>query len=59
MKHCLDCKQPAAWIRHTQFAGDHPFCDEHARVEADFGVSDSTKDWTQVGVAAQDSKEKT
>lgn len=42
------CKQPVAWIRHTQFAGSHPFCAEHAKEERDFLVSDSTKDWEQV-----------
>lgn len=24
---CLECGQPATWVRSTQFAGNHPFCD--------------------------------
>lgn len=34
------CGRPATWVRHTQFAGSHPFCSEHARQEADFGEGD-------------------
>jgi hypothetical protein len=34
---CLDCDRPATWVRRTQFSGDHPFCEEHARQEQDFG----------------------
>ena len=37
---CLDCDQPAIWVRRTQFSGDHPFCDEHARKEKNFGKED-------------------
>lgn len=37
---CLMCDKPIEWIRHTQFAGSHPFCDEHARMEKDFGKND-------------------
>jgi len=37
---CLECTQPATWVRHTQFSGDHPFCEEHARQEKDFGQED-------------------
>jgi hypothetical protein len=33
---CVECDQPATWIRSTQFAGDHPYCDHHARLEPDF-----------------------
>jgi hypothetical protein len=45
---CIDCHGIATWIRHTQFAGDHPFCDSHARIQPDFGNCDSTKDWEQL-----------
>ena len=45
---CLECSDPAAWIRHTQFAGDHPYCDKHARQEKDFGEDDSYTYWTEV-----------
>lgn len=36
---CLECGQPAAWLRNTQFAGEHYFCTTHAEQESDFGVS--------------------
>jgi hypothetical protein len=37
-----ECGKPATWVRHTQFAGSHPFCAEHAKMEEDFGQSDSS-----------------
>lgn len=37
-----------SWIRHTQFAGDHPFCEEHARQEKDFGERSSYVVWERV-----------
>ncbi len=40
------CDEPAVWIRHTQFAGDHPFCEDHAKMEEDFGVNDSYAYWS-------------
>ena len=40
IKHCSLCEQPATWIRYTQFAGDHPFCDKHAELESDFNDGD-------------------
>lgn len=45
---CLICDKPAEWIRGTQFAGDHPFCDEHAKQEKGFGVNDSYEYWYEV-----------
>ena len=33
---CDLCEIPVAWIRRTQFAGDHFFCDYHATKEEDF-----------------------
>jgi hypothetical protein len=39
---CDVCDQPAVWVRRTQFAGNHPFCDRHARAEADFGQEDDS-----------------
>lgn len=36
------CTARVRWYRSTQFAGDHPFCDAHARQEKDFGVLDET-----------------
>ena len=45
---CLMCNKPADWIRSTQFAGDHPFCDEHARQEQGFGENDSYEYWYKI-----------
>lgn len=45
---CLLCDKPAEWIRSTQFAGDHPFCDEHAKEQKDFGIEDSYEYWYKV-----------
>lgn len=47
MQECLKCKNEATWIRHTQFAGSHPFCKEHAKKEEDFGECDSYTCWTK------------
>jgi hypothetical protein len=43
---CLVCGAPAEWTRHTQFAGNHPYCEEHAKKEDDFGEDDSYTFWT-------------
>lgn len=45
---CLMCDKPAEWIRSTQFAGDHPFCNEHARQEKGFGTEDSYEYWYEI-----------
>ena len=45
---CLECDEPASWIRHTQFAGNHPYCDKHARQEKDFGENDSYTFWEEL-----------
>lgn len=37
---CIMCENPAEWVRCTQFAGDHPFCDGCAKKEDDFGEDD-------------------
>ena len=42
---CLECNKPARWIRSTQFAGEHPYCEEHARLEKDFKQEDSYTYW--------------
>lgn len=43
---CIECDQPAVWVRCTQFAGSHPYCDQHARLESDFNdVPDSYQYW--------------
>ena len=33
---CFDCDEEAIWVNHTQFAGSHYYCDEHARQKSDF-----------------------
>ena len=40
---CAICDEPATWIRYTQFAGNHPFCDKHAELESDFNDGDWEK----------------
>lgn len=45
---CLECGAPARWIRCTQFAGKHPYCDEHARQESDFNDEDSYQYWVDL-----------
>lgn len=45
---CLMCDKPAEWIRGTQFAGDHPFCDTHAKQEKGFGNADSYEYWYNI-----------
>lgn len=50
---CLECDLPAVWERHTQFAGIHPFCDEHARKESDFNKSDDCTFWQKIGDSMQ------
>lgn len=48
-KHaCIICDEPATWIRCTQFDGNLPYCDEHARMELDFGDDDSYKYWVEL-----------
>lgn len=42
---CIDCDKEAKYIRHTQFAGSHPFCEEHAREQKGFLCNDSYESW--------------
>jgi len=45
---CIECNKPADYIRHTQFAGDHPYCLEHAQKEKDFeDMDDSYAYWSK------------
>lgn len=41
---CLekDCNAPVAWVRCTQFSGDHYFCEIHALLETDFLKQDDS-----------------
>lgn len=49
MEKCLECSQPAVWIRCTQFAGNHPYCEKHARLESDFNdAPDSYQYWYKI-----------
>lgn len=45
---CCECDMPAVWVRSTQFAGEHPYCEEHAKQESDFGENDSYAFWYKV-----------
>ena len=47
-ERCLECDAPAAWVRCTQFAGNHPYCDHHARLESDFNENDSYTYWREL-----------
>ena len=49
IKQCAVCDQPATWMRYTQFAGNHPFCDKHAEMESDF----ENGDWEKLDVVLQ------
>lgn len=49
MYKCIQCHTAnAVWIRSTQFAGKHPYCDEHAKLEEDFGENDSYQHWIKL-----------
>jgi hypothetical protein len=50
-ERCLECGAKATWMRSTQFAGDHPYCEEHAKLEKDFGVSDSYGYWYEIKIS--------
>lgn len=39
------CGKDSVWVRVTQFAGKHDFCEECAMQEEDFGEEDSYKFW--------------
>jgi hypothetical protein len=39
------CGSKADYVRRTQFAGDHYFCEEHAKKEKDFLEEDSSTYW--------------
>ena len=44
---CDVCDENASWVRCTQFAGDHYFCDLHALQQKDFGQDDSYAFWAE------------
>lgn len=39
------CDKPASYIRHTQFSGSHPFCEEHAKEQKRFLKNDNYEFW--------------
>lgn len=45
IQECFICDKKANWLRATQFAGDHYFCEERAKKEEDFEKEDSMKYW--------------
>ena len=46
---CIECSEPATWIRSTQFAGDHPYCEHHAMQQSDWeDEPDSYSYWYKV-----------
>ena len=45
---CIECDKPAVWVRDAQFAGQHPYCQEHAEQEKDFQQADSYAYWYKV-----------
>ena len=47
MVKCIECDNPAVWTRHTQFAGNHPYCEEHAKKESDWNENDSYTYWKE------------
>ena len=49
---CYWCDKLATWMRYTQFAGNHPFCDKHAELETDFGSEDA--DWENLKMTEVD-----
>ena len=43
--NCLMCGTPAVYIRYTQFAGDHPLCESHAKEDKNFMANDDCTYW--------------
>jgi len=42
---CDDTPEPAMYIRYTQFAGDHPLCEKHAKEDKNFMNDDDYAFW--------------
>lgn len=51
MVKCLECNEPATWERCTQFAGNHPYCEEHAKQQSDWNDNDSYLYWSTMKAA--------
>jgi len=54
---CVMCDELATWMRYTQFAGDHPFCDKHAYDE--MGKDSNDGDWESLDDVLQETKRET
>lgn len=48
IEQCIECDEPAVWVRSTQFAGDHPYCEKHAIEQKDFHDADSYFYWFKI-----------
>lgn len=48
IEKCIMCDADAKYIRHTQFAGDHPFCESCGPKEDGFMENDSYEYWTEI-----------
>jgi len=50
---CDFCSRPSTWVRHTQFAGDHFFCDVHAMASPNFRMRDASySEWEHLSKKA-------
>ena len=47
LKQCDLCGNQAKYIRCTQFAGKHYFCEHHAKQETDFLKDDEGSYWIE------------
>jgi hypothetical protein len=54
---CIECGKPATCIRHTQFAGDHPYCKDHGMEQEDYFVDDSYTYWTEYELASHEEQQ--
>ena len=52
--NCLNFLMIRRPPRSTQFAGDHPYCIEHASREKDFGENDSYAYWYELSSSTGD-----
>ena len=48
IERCMMCDKPAKYIRYTQFSGNHPFCNECAKLENAFGEVDNYEYWSAI-----------
>jgi hypothetical protein len=55
MDICMDCDKNAMYVRHTQFAGSHPYCKEHALQQKDFDIT-GPSDWCVIQEEVRDQK---